>query len=190
MSLKKILAALSLTAGLSAPAMAETLVEMDTSKGTMVLELYPEKAPKTVENFLRYVEAGYYDELIFHRVIEDWIIQSGGYDADFMMEQAFEPVRSEATNGLKNERGTIAMARLMDPHSADSQFFINLADNPSLDHRARTLTDYGYTVFGRVVEGMEVADAIGEVETHEVDGFEDVPVKPVMLNSIKVISTD
>ena len=190
MNIVKISSILLLTSVLQAPAAAETVVEMDTSKGNITLELYPDRAPKTVENFLRYVDAGYYNGLIFHRVIEDWIIQTGGYDGDFMMHEAFEPVRSEATNGLKNERGTIAMARMMDPHSADMQFFINLADNPSLDHRARTFSDYGYTVFGRVVEGMDVADAIGEVKTHEVDGFEDVPVEPVMLHSVKILSRD
>lgn len=190
MNIANISSILMLTIALHTSAAAETIVEMDTSKGNITLELYPEKAPKAVENFLRYIEAGYYNGLIFHRVIEDWIIQTGGYDGDFMMEDAFEPIRSEATNGLKNERGTVAMARMMDPHSADSQFFINLADNPSLDHRARTFSDYGYTVFGRVVEGMDVADAIGEVKTHEVDGFEDVPVEPVMLHSVEILSRD
>jgi cyclophilin family peptidyl-prolyl cis-trans isomerase len=158
--------------------------------GNIQLQLYPDKAPRTVKNFLNYIEIGYYDGLIFHRVIDDFIIQSGGYDADFLMKDTMSPVRSEATNGLKNDRGTIAMARMSDPHSADSQFFINLADNTTLNHRARTFADYGYTVFGMITEGIDVADAIGEVETAKVDGWEDVPVEPVIINTIKIIARD
>ena len=169
---------------------ASLLVEIQTTIGTMQIKLYPDNAPKTVENFLRYVNSGFYRQLIFHRVIDDWIIQSGGYDKDLLIKDTYGPIRNEATNGLKNTRGTIAMARLSDPHSADSQFFINLQDNLSLDHRARTLNDYGYTVFGKVVSGLEVADAIGDVETHEVDSYEDVPIEPVIITSVKLLSDE
>jgi peptidyl-prolyl cis-trans isomerase B (cyclophilin B) len=171
-------------------ASAETIVEIDTTMGVMRLELFSDKSPDTVANFLKYVEINYYDDVIFHRVIEDWIIQSGAYDEGLMTRDTMSPVRSEATNGLKNDRGTIAMARMHDPHSADSQFFINLSNNDSLNHRARTFSDYGYTVFGRVIEGLDVADAIGEVETHEVDGFEDIPVEPVFIKTVRIISRD
>ncbi len=169
---------------------ADTIIELNTTMGDIQIQLYPEKAPKTVNNFLNYIEIGYYDGLIFHRVIDDFIIQSGGYDADFMVKDTMSPVRSEATNGLKNDRGTIAMARMSDPHSADSQFFINLSDNTTLNHRARTFADYGYTVFGKVIKGIDIADAIGEVETDEVDGWEDIPVEPILINTIEIISRD
>ncbi len=171
-------------------AKAETVVEFDTTMGVMRLELFSDKAPDTVANFLKYVEINYYDDVIFHRVIDDWIIQSGAYDEELMTRDTLSPIRSEATNGLKNDRGTIAMARMYDPHSADSQFFINLSNNDSLNHRARTFNDYGYTVFGHVIEGMDVADAIGDVETHEVDGFEDVPVEPVYIKTVRILSRD
>ena len=171
-------------------ALAKTIIEMDTTMGVIQLELYPEKAPKTVENFIKYIEIEYYNGLIFHRVIDDWIIQSGGYDKEFMMMDTLSSVRNEATNGLKNDRGTIAMARMSDPHSADSQFFINLSDNSNLNHRARTFSDYGYTVFGRVIQGLDIADAIGDVETHELDGYDDVPVEPVTIKTVKILSRD
>ena len=169
---------------------AKTIIEMDTTMGVIQLELYSEKAPKTVANFIKYIENDYYNGLIFHRVIDDWIIQSGGFNKDFMMKDTLSPVRNEATNGLKNNRGTIAMARMSDPHSADSQFFINLSDNSNLNHRARTFSDYGYTVFGRVTQGLDIADAIGDVETHELDGYDDVPVEPVTIKTIKILSRD
>lgn len=172
------------------PVMARTIVEIETTMGNIQLELFPEKSPKTVANFIKYIEINYYDDVMFHRVIDDWLIQSGAYDADFMMRDTLSPIRNEATNGLKNERGTIAMARMADPHSADSQFFINLSNNENLNHRARTFSDYGYTVFGKVVEGMEVADAIGDVETGVVDGWEDVPLKPVFIKTVRIISRD
>lgn len=169
---------------------AATIIEINTTMGDIQIELNPEKAPKTVANFLNYIEIGYYDGLIFHRVIDDFIIQSGGYDANFMIKDTMSPIRSEATNGLKNIKGTITMARMADPHSADSQFFINLANNSTLNHRARTFSDYGYTVFGKIISGMDIADAIGDVETAEVDGYEDVPVEPVMINTVKILSRD
>jgi len=179
---------LALTMIFSPLAMTQPIVEMKTTLGLIQIELYPDKAPRSVANFLKYIETGYYDNLIFHRVIDDWIIQSGGYDRDFMVMDTFEPVRNEATNGLENLRGTIAMARYHDPHSADSQFFINLKDNPAFNHRARTFSDYGYTVFGKVIGGMDVADAIGDVETHVLDGYDDVPVEPVIIRSVRLLN--
>lgn len=187
MILKSVKTGLVFCLLLTAAVQAEVIVEMDTSMGSMQIELYADEAPNTVRNFIRYIEINYYDNLIFHRVIDNWIIQSGGYDRDLLAGETLAPIRNEATNGLKNTRGAIAMARAADPHSAESQFFINLRDNPSFDHRARTLNDYGYSVFGKVISGMEVADSIGRVETHEQDGFEDLPVEPVVIRSVRVI---
>jgi cyclophilin family peptidyl-prolyl cis-trans isomerase len=169
---------------------ADTIIEINTTMGDIQIELNPEKAPKAVANFLNYIEIDYYDGLIFHRVIDDFIIQSGSYDANFMIKDTMSPIRNEATNGLENTKGTIAMARMADPHSADSQFFINLNNNSTLNHRARTFSDYGYTVFGRIISGMDIAEEIGEVETAEIDGYEDVPVIPVMINTVKILSRD
>ena len=153
---------------------------------TIVLELFADKAPKSVRNFLDYLAYQYYDDMIFHRVIDDWVIQTGNYDADLVGYETDPPVRSEATNGLKNLRGTVAMARGADPHSATSQWFINLRDNPELDHQSRAPQLYGYAVFGRVAQGMEVADAIGDVPTHNHAGFENLPVEPVVIVSARV----
>lgn len=161
-------------------------VLLKTSLGEIEIELNRDKAPVTVENFLRYVESGYYNNLIFHRVQYEWIIQGGGYDKDFNQYDVYEPIKNEADNGLKNLRGTIAMARNWDPHSADSQFFINLQDNPSFDHKGKSRRKYGYCVFGKVVRGMEVADAIGAVEKGEVEGIGiNVPLQPVFIKSMK-----
>ncbi len=163
-------------------------VIMKTSMGTMEIELDSEKSPRTVKNFLNYVNSKYYDGLIFHRVVNGWLIQGGGYDEALSIFETEAPIRNEASNGLKNIRGTISMARNWDPNSADSQFFINLKDNPSFDHKNRTPRGYGYCVFGRVVSGMEVADAISRVETHAVASFDkDVPVKPVFIEKVEVV---
>jgi peptidyl-prolyl cis-trans isomerase B (cyclophilin B) len=163
-------------------------VMLETSLGTIIVELYRDHSPKTVKNFLDYTESAFYDDFIFHRVIKDWVIQTGAYDRDMVEYETNGPIRNEAANGLKNERGTLAMARYDDPHSADSQFYINLSDNHSLDHKARTMTDYGYCVFGKVIEGMDIVDAIGSVDTHVFDGVEDVPVEPVMLIKATILS--
>ena len=163
-------------------------VELKTTLGSMVIELEQEKAPVTVENFLKYVRSGYYDNLIFHRVSYQWIIQAGGYDKDFNEYETMPPIKNEAKNGLKNVRGTIAMARTSEPDSADSQFFINLYDNSSFDHKDDSWRGYGYCVFGRVVQGMEVADAIGAVEKHEVENIGiNVPIEPIIIVSARVI---
>lgn len=161
---------------------------MQTSMGTMEIELYSDKSPRTVKNFLNYVNSKYYEGLVFHRVISGWLIQTGGYDEE-LKNFATEPaIRNEATNGLKNVRGSIAMARHWDPNSADSQFFINLNDNTSFDHQSRTIEGYGYCVFARVVSGMDVADAISNVETHAAGRFEkDVPVKHILIEKVEVV---
>lgn len=162
-------------------------VELQTTMGNIVLELYPDKAPRTVRNFLGYVKSGFYNNMIFHRVVAGFVIQAGDLDKNMVEYKTKGPIRNEATNGLKNVRGSLAMARDADPNSADSQFFINLQDNPSLDFKARTPWDYGYCVFGRVVQGMDVVDAIGQVKTHDFKGYQNVPVKPVVIKKAKIL---
>lgn len=166
-------------------------VLMQTSMGDMEIELYADRAPITVENFLRYVKDGFYNGTIFHRVVYGWLIQGGGYDEDLEAKETRAPIRNEAANGLKNKRGTIAMARFSDPDSADSQFFINLDDNTSFDHRGRTPDRYGYCVFGHVVKGMDVADAISDVKKVEKEGFgSSFPAKPVLIKDVKLLNGD
>ena len=163
----------------------ELKVLMKTSKGDMEIALDADKAPKTVENFLRYVDEGFYDGTIFHRVISGFMIQGGGYTADMRKKPTHEPVVNEAKNGLKNKRGTIAMARTSDPHSATSQFFINVKDNDFLDYPGQD--GWGYTVFGRVTRGLDVLDAIAGVPTTVKNGMRDVPVETVVIESVKRI---
>ncbi len=164
----------------TAPA-TQPVVVMKTSMGQFKLELYPDKAPITVQNFLTYVDEGFYNETLFHRVIQYFMIQGGGMDTELNMKPNHEPIISEADNGLNNERGTVAMARTRDVNSAKSQFFINLEDNKHLDYTKR---NGGYTVFGRVIEGMEVVDEISNVETKNVDRYYDLPAEPVILHSV------
>ncbi len=167
---------------LAFPVLAEPpQVMLKTSKGDITLELDAEKAPQTVANFLAYVDAGFYDGTIFHRVIPGFMIQGGGLDADLNKKPTREPVENEAKNGLKNHRGTVAMARTNAPHSATSQFFINHKDNPNLDHPS--FDGWGYTVFGRVTEGMDVVDAIATVPTGTRAGRRDVPLETVVIES-------
>ena len=168
------------------PGAAKPRVALDTSLGKVVLELEPDKAPKTVENFLTYVREGFYDGTIFHRVIPGFVIQGGGFTADMVQKKTHDPIVNEADNGLKNLRGTISMARTPDPDSASSQFFISVADNASLDHRGKNPRDWGYAVFGRVVEGMDVVDAIVKVPTGTRGPFSDVPREPVTLVKAQV----
>ncbi len=163
-------------------------VLMKTNKGDIVIELDAEKAPKTVANFLEYVNAGFYNGVIFHRVIEDFMIQGGGFTPDMQQKTPREPVENEAKNGLKNERGTIAMARTSDPHSATAQFFINHKDNPNLDYPS--FDGWGYAVFGRVTEGMDVVDAIAETRTGVVGGYRDVPRETILIESVSLIQAD
>ena len=176
-------AGLALIAALApAPTMAaDPQVRLETSHGAIVLALDAAKAPATVENFLAYVDAGHYDGTLFHRVIPGFMIQGGGFDRDFHQKEVREPIQNEAGNGLRNLRGTIAMARTNDPHSATAQFFINSVDNAFLDHTGENPQGWGYAVFGRVTEGLEVVDAISQVKTGTKNGHQDVPAEPVVL---------
>lgn len=160
-------------------------VIMDTSEGAVKIELFAAQAPKTVENFLRYVEEKHYDYTIFHRVISDFMIQGGGFSPEMEEKPAHDPIPNEAGNGLKNRRGTLAMARTGEVNSATAQFFINVTDNDPLDHRDNTPRGFGYAVFGKVVDGMDVVDKIRNVPTHTVGGHDDVPRTPVIIKSIR-----
>lgn len=161
-----------------------TNVVMETSMGNVEIELNGEKAPKTVENFLKYVDAKQYDGTIFHRVIKDFMIQGGGMDEKMGEKKTGKPIQNEANNGLLNLRGTIAMARTGDPHSATAQFFINTVDNAFLNFRSEDVRGWGYAVFGKVTSGMDVVDKIRAVETGTMNGMEDVPTSPVKIKSI------
>ena len=159
-----------------------TKVTMTTSMGDIHLELYDNNSPETVKNFLRYADEGFYEGTIFHRVIPDFMIQGGGFTADMMQKKTKSPVQNEAGNRISNTRGTIAMARTQNPHSATSQFFINTKDNPLLDRSRR---NYGYCVFGKVTAGMDVIDAISSVSTHEEGPHQNVPDDPVVILEIR-----
>jgi cyclophilin family peptidyl-prolyl cis-trans isomerase len=165
----------------------KVIVSMKTSMGDIELELYPEKAPASVVNFLYYAGSGHYNNTLFHRVIDDFMIQGGGYDMNMVHRPEKDPIVNEATNGLKNYRGTIGCARTHIINSATSEFYINLVDNPFLDHSDRTPEGFGYAVFGRVSKGMKVVDAIGSVETEDQMGLSDVPVKPVIILSARIV---
>jgi len=168
---------------------AKPRVQLETSKGVIVVELEEEKAPKTVANFLSYVRSGFYDGTVFHRVIPNFMIQGGGMGADLARKTTGAPIPNEAGNGLKNLRGTVAMARTAEVDSATSQFFINLRDNPHLDHRGPTPREFGYCVFGRVVQGMEVVDAIAAIPTGPRGPFpSDVPVETVTILKAVVLA--
>jgi len=158
------------------------VVILSTSKGDIKIELDSEKAPITVENFLGYVDDGFFAETVFHRVIPDFMIQGGGFDREMMQKDTRAPIKNEADNGLTNERGTLAMARTNDVNSATSQFFINLKNNDFLNHGGR---DFGYAVFGKVVEGMDVLDAIAASPTDRKGGHSDVPVEPIVIQSAR-----
>lgn len=188
--LRYFLAGLSILGLLTAASLtgkAETTapkVLMKTSKGDITIELYPEKAPITVQNFLSYVDDGFYNSTIFHRVIKEFMIQGGGLTPDFNEKPARAPIKNEAANGLKNKRGTIAMARMPEPHSASCQFFINHVDNPRLDYTESTEEGFGYCVFGKVIEGMDVVDAIASVKTMTKHGMGDVPRETIQIISV------
>lgn len=162
--------------------MTNPTVALETNQGRIVLELDAGKAPQTVENFLRYVEAGFYDGTLFHRVIPNFMIQGGGFDGQQRQKPTQAPVQIEADNGLPNSRGTIAMARTGDPHSATAQFFINLKDNGFLNHSGKTAQGWGYTVFGHVTEGMDVVDKIARTPTSPGRISEAVPQQPVVID--------
>lgn len=167
--------------------MSNARVQLKTTFGTLTLELDGEKAPKTVENFLNYVKDGFYDGTIFHRVINNFMIQGGGFDADMNQKPTAEPIENEADNGLKNDRGTIAMARTMDPHSATAQFFINVSDNDFLNHTGKNMQGWGYAVFGKVVDGDSVIDKIRVIETGSRAGHQDVPKDSIVIESATIL---
>lgn len=191
--------ALGLVLALAVPCLAQSapsgaaqtgkiLVKLETSKGDIVLELYKDKAPQTVANFLSYVKKGHYDGTIFHRVINGFMIQGGGFDVNMKERPTGRPIKNEADNGLKNSLYTVAMARTSDPHSATAQFFINVKSNRALDHSAKTDSGWGYAVFGDVVDGKRVVDEIKGVRTGSVGMFDDVPVQPVVIKKASIIS--
>ncbi|MCK4349336.1 MAG: peptidyl-prolyl cis-trans isomerase [Candidatus Krumholzibacteria bacterium] len=161
------------------------MVKVKTNLGSFTLELYPDKAPITVENFLNYVDKKFYDGTIFHRVIPTFMIQGGGFTTDMMKKATGAPIKNEADNGLTNTKGTIVMARTGEIHSATCQFFINVKDNKALDHKNVSTKGYGYAVFGKVIEGMETVDKIKDVKTATKGQYGDVPVKPVVIKSIR-----
>jgi len=166
-----------------------TRVLMKTNLGNITLELYPDKAPETVENFLGYVEDGFYSNTIFHRVIANFMVQGGGFDKAFNQKPTRNPVQNEADNGLKNEVGTIAMARTSDPHSATAQFFINVANNAFLNFSSPTPRGYGYTVFGKVIDGMDIVYQIAKTPTGSGGPFPgDVPKNTVIIETISVLA--
>ena len=162
-------------------------VKIETSMGDIVVELNPAKAPKTVSNFLYYVKSGFYNNTIFHRVINGFMIQGGGFTPDMNQKTTRASIKNEADNGLKNDVYTIAMARTPDPHSASAQFFINVKDNDFLNFRSPTAQGWGYAVFGKVVEGSDVVDAIAKVKTGNFGPFGDVPLEPVLITRAEVL---
>ena len=163
------------------------MVELHTNHGVIKLELDAEKAPKSVENFLAYVKAGHYDNTVFHRVIDGFMIQGGGFEPGMTQKPTSTPIANEANNGLKNVKGSVSMARTNDPHSATAQFFINVNDNDFLNHTSPTPQGWGYAVFGKVVEGLEVVDAIRKVKTGSKGFHQDVPVDDVIIEKAVVV---
>jgi peptidyl-prolyl cis-trans isomerase B (cyclophilin B) len=164
---------------------ANPVIIIDTSMGVIEVELWPEASPKTVENFLGYVDQSFFDGTIFHRVMPGFMIQGGGFAPDMSQKPVGQPVENEAQASVGNDRGTIAMARTSDPHSATAQFFINHTDNPNLDHSSKTPNGYGYCVFGKVTVGMDVVDAIAAVKTTNAGMHQNVPAQPVTIVSIR-----
>ncbi len=166
---------------------AMVTVTMETNKGVITLELDSAKAPDSVANFVTYAKAGHYDNTVFHRVIPGFMIQGGGFDTSMQQKSTNAPVKNEANNGLKNDKGTIAMARTSDPHSATAQFFINVKDNTFLDHKSETPQGWGYTVFGKVIEGMDVVELIENIKTTERNGMRNVPSVPVVIKMMCLV---
>lgn len=163
------------------------MIVLHTNFGDIKIELNYEKAPVTAKNFEEYVTSGHYNGTIFHRVINGFMIQGGGFDAEMQQKATNDPIENEADNGLSNDTGTLAMARTMDPHSASAQFFINVADNAFLNHSGKSMQGWGYCVFGKVVEGMEVVNQIKEVKTTSKAGHQDVPAEAVVIESAELI---
>jgi len=187
--MKKTIMLLLILLASATASFAADMVEMRTSAGVIKIELYAHKAPQTVKNFLDYVDKGFYDTTVFHRVIDKFMIQGGGFDQNLKRKPTADPVTNEATNGLKNERGTLAMARTSEVNSATSQFFINLINNDFLNNRGTDAQTYGYAVFGRVVEGMDVVDKIGHSRTVKRNMlFQNLPEPLVIIESIKRVT--
>lgn len=185
------LACLLLFASRTAPAaeLKHIFVLMQTSMGDIKIELYPDKAPITVNNFLNYAKMGFFNGTTFHRVVRGFVIQGGGVTPDLKEKATRASIKNEADNGLSNVRGTISMAREEEPHTASAQFFINLADNTRLDHTGNTGRSFGYAVFGKVIEGMDVVDKIGTVATKRASAeYQNVPLTPVLIKSVKIVS--
>jgi cyclophilin family peptidyl-prolyl cis-trans isomerase len=168
-------------------AYANPKVLMETSKGDITIELYENEAPRTVKNFLSYASEGFYNNLIFHRVIKDFMIQGGGMDSEMRQKDPKPPIKNEARRGLGNNRGTIAMARTNVVDSATAQFFINVKDNDFLNHTDKTARGFGYAVFGEVIKGMDVVDSIARVKTGIFNGFRDVPKEPILIKNVSII---
>jgi peptidyl-prolyl cis-trans isomerase B (cyclophilin B) len=173
--------------GETAMSAGEPMVRLQTSMGAIAIQLDREKAPETVANFLEYAREGFYDSTLFHRVIDGFMVQGGGFGPGMRKKSARPPIENEADNGLSNKAGTIAMARTADPHSATSQFYINVADNPFLDFKAPTREGWGYCVFGEVVEGQEVLDRIRQTPTTSRGGHENVPIDDVVLEHVEIV---
>lgn len=190
MALVRLVAALGLAFAVLAPANVSAqdnpVVVIETSVGNITVELNRERAPISVENFLGYVNDGFYDGTIFHRVISNFMIQGGGFTADMEKKPTRDPIQNEANNGLNNDRGTVAMARTPEINSATAQFFINVRDNDFLNYKGDSPQEYGYAVFGRVTDGMDVVDEIKDMPTGTVGPFQDVPTEKVIINSIRV----
>jgi cyclophilin family peptidyl-prolyl cis-trans isomerase len=180
--------AVAVALGAASPALVQDkqnpVVVLETTHGVIKIELYPDKAPRTVQNFLRYVDDKHYDGTIFHRVIPNFMIQGGGFDEQMKLKKERPPIKNEADNGLSNVRGTIAMARTVDPESATNQFFINTKDNQQLDPKGKAGNE-GYCVFGKVIDGMEIVDKISTVKTVQKDGFADVPAEAVVIKALR-----
>lgn len=183
---KTAFAAFALVALMTTAACAVPTVELQTSLGNIVVELNAEKAPKSAANFLQYAKSGFYNGTVFHRVIPGFMIQGGGFDSKMSQKATLAPIENEARNGLKNLRGTLAMARTNDPNSATAQFFINHADNANLDYPS--FDGWGYAVFGKVMRGLDVVDKIAQVRTTNVGPYQNVPQTPVIIQNVKIIS--
>lgn len=186
--MRKLFALLALSAlGTGSALAADPRVELKTNRGSIVIELNQAKAPKTVANFLQYVKDGHYNGTVFHRVIDGFMVQGGGFDKDLRQKPTRAPVENEAANGLKNDYGTVAMARTPDPHSASAQFFINVKNNDFLNYREPTPQGYGYSVFGKVVAGMDIVDKIAKVPTGNAGPHQNVPREPVVIESATIL---
>jgi len=179
------LAALGISLFANVALAANPMVEMKTNQGTITIELYADKAPKTVENFLQYVKDGFYNGTIFHRVIDNFMIQGGGFEPGMKEKPTRAPIQNEAKNGVKNQTGTLAMARTADPHSASAQFFINLKDNAFLDYPGRD--GWGYAVFGKVTQGADIVNKVAKVPTGNAGFHQNVPTTPVVIESVKLL---